>query len=77
MTKQNEPLINTVTTNKPNYAERLEPKGTWVVVVVTADNTRTRYPSVERRSLTHRLLIRRNTVSPYSRPAGQADRKEG
>jgi len=77
-----EPLINVVRTDKPNDAERLEPKGTWSGVrslsFLTVDKTTTG----EQAGPNPLMVLIRNVVSPHAsrkgkRPVREADRRGG
>jgi hypothetical protein len=77
-----EPLINVVRTDKPNDADRLEPKGMWSGVrslsFPTVDNTTTG----EQAGPNPLMVLIRNVVSPHvsrkgKRPVREADRRGG
>jgi len=69
-------VINLAIPDMPKMLTGMSQNGTWAVFGLEPAKAWTTSPSGNNRRLTFLLSPARNTVSPYVRPPGQADRKE-
>ena len=76
MVNKRESVINPVKIDMPKMLKGMGQNGKWVVSGLLITKARTLLPPGDSRHLTFYLSPTRNTVSPYARPQGQADRKE-